>query len=273
MTAVEGHWGLRETPFEDWPNPLRYFESGSHQEAQARLHYLAQTRRRAAIVVGGSGLGKSLAGKVLARRQWRRGRPTALVNLRQTDDDWIRQVGSQWGLNLDLGARPAVVKQRLLDRLTAFRWEERGATVVLDDADLARFGARDAIRQLLEISTLLDGWLCVVATCDPGRVDRLTDLCELAELRIELEPWTLNETAAYLCTAVQDAGGSPQVFAPDARAHLHQLSGGVPRLINRLAAVCLAGGAGQQLSQITADCVEGARIELGLDAAAQGASV
>ena len=71
----QAHWGLQESPFRGRPDPKLFYQSPTHEEALARLHFLSDQRRRLGLLVGASGSGKSLFLEVFAQQLRRTGRP------------------------------------------------------------------------------------------------------------------------------------------------------------------------------------------------------
>jgi type II secretory pathway predicted ATPase ExeA len=96
-----------------------------------------------------------------------------------------------------------------------------------------------------------------------------------AAVRIELEPWTEPETAAYLAWELARVGGDPDLFTAEAAATLARFTGGVPRAVGRLARLALAAAAGDAAERVDAATVERAWRELfpaGLQAGAAEAA-
>jgi general secretion pathway protein A len=64
--------------------------------------------------------------------------------------------------------------------------------------------------------------------------------------KIDIAPATPEQTAAYVHKRVEDAGARAALFAPDALAVLHELTGGVLRSIDVLADASLRVAAHQK---------------------------
>ena len=71
------HWGLRETPFRTCLDPRFFYQSPTHEEALARLHFLVEQNRRLGVLLGEPGSGKSLLLEVFAAEGRRDGRAVA----------------------------------------------------------------------------------------------------------------------------------------------------------------------------------------------------
>ena len=68
----------------------------------------------------------------------------------------------------------------------------------------------------------------------------LASMCQRIRLRQRIEPLALDELRAYLDHHAKAAGGTlDKLFARDALAALHEITGGVPRLANNVAETAL----------------------------------
>ena len=88
-------------------------------------------------------------------------------------------------------------------------------------------------------------------------------LLDLAELRIDIEPWEPSDTEGFVKTSLAQAGQTGPLFAEPAVARLHDLGHGNPRRVSQLADLSLLVGASHHLAQIDADVVEMVCQELG----------
>ena len=81
----------------------------------------------------------------------------------------------------------------------------------------------------------------------------LSSMCQRIRLRQRLEPLALDELRAYLDHHVKAAGGAlDKLFARDALAALHEITGGVPRLANNVAETALTLAATRKTTVVTA---------------------
>jgi general secretion pathway protein A len=96
----------------------------------------------------------------------------------------------------------------------------------------------------------------------------LKHLDQRFSLRIELQPLSDTETTAYVQHRLDVAGPTRSVqFTPAALARVHQLSGGVPRVINLLTHRALLGGFSAATETIDTDLVNAAAVDLDLNEA------
>ena len=99
------HWGLRESPFRNCLDPRLFYQSPTHDEALARLHFLVEQHRRVGLLLGPDGSGKSFLLEVFAEQLRRSGRPAAKVSLLA-----IEPAELLWLVALELGLNPEPVQ-------------------------------------------------------------------------------------------------------------------------------------------------------------------
>jgi general secretion pathway protein A len=262
----QSHWGLRETPFRSGLDPRLFYGSPTHEEALFRLHFLVQERRRVGLLMGVSGSGKSLLLDVFANQLRERGLPVAKVNLLALEPaEMLCLLGAGLELNLDPAQPVARLWRSVTDRLIEYRYQQLETIVLLDDADRAAAPTLDLVTRLAQHDLSPATRLTIVLAGQRERISRIGDrLLELAELRIDVDPWEQPDTEAFLSSSLAQAGRQSSVFADPAVARLHELSRGIPRRVSRLADLALIAAAGEDLPQIDAEVVESVYHELSM---------
>jgi type II secretory pathway predicted ATPase ExeA len=216
------------------------------------------------VLLGESGVGKSLTLRVAARRLVRKGAAVVAVDATGTGTrEFLWQLaaglGTAPGNDADIGRLWRLVADRVVENRLA-----QVATVVLvDDAGQA---GPDVFTQLVRLARLDPSpaarWTIVLAAEAAQAVRWSESIRELVDLRIELGPWSEEDTVGYVQTALVDAGRFDPVFDDDALRAIHELSGGVPRRVARLAEFALLAGAAAMLDTIDAATVHAALDEL-----------
>jgi type II secretory pathway predicted ATPase ExeA len=260
------YWGLRESPFAGNLD-LRFFhQSVNSEEALARLHFLPEQRRRLGLLLGPSGVGKSQLLQLFRKQLLREGRQVATIQALGVDvPEFLVLLATRLGLCPAASTPSAVLWRQLDDHLVSNRYQKIDTVVLLDDADEAEPAVLAQVARLVQCDSNADARLTVVLSAREDRISRLgARLLELAELRIDLEPWQAADTTGYVRTALAIAGRRTDIFQPDALARIHELSEGVPRRVKQLAELALLAAAGQELRAIDAETVEGAYFELGV---------
>lgn len=261
----QSHWGLRETPFRTSLDPRFFFESPTYEEALARLHFLVDEHRRVGLLLGDPGSGKSLVLEVFADEIRREGRAVARLNLvGLSAPEMLWQLAASLGLNLDPAGPLVSLWRAVADRLAEHRYQETATAVLLDDADQAGADVLAQVARLARLDPTPEARLTIVLAAHRADAARLgRPLLELAELRIDLEPWDPADTEQYLSDTLARAGCPQPAFDPPAVRRIHELAQGVPRRVNQLADLALLAGAGRALDRVDADTVESVYRELG----------
>jgi general secretion pathway protein A len=257
------HWGLADSPFRGELDPRNYFSGSTQEEALARMQFLAVERRRLGLLLGEPGAGKSLLLNVLKRELEPTGAKVALASvLGISAEEFAPLVCDALHLAVPAGLNPW---QILASHVMENRFQQLSTIVMLDDVNAPSKALRDQIARLTQVDGSASARLTVVLALASDQVPGLGQrLLELAELRIDLEPWSQEETIAYVRNALEKSGSTRPIFSDAALQRLHELSEGIPRRVKQLADLALLAGAGQQLVQIDPDTVDAATHELGV---------
>jgi type II secretory pathway predicted ATPase ExeA len=251
-------------PFDGVLEPAAFHAGPPQEEALARLEWLASEGQRCGLVVGAEGTGKSHVAAVAARLLGGLGAEVAVLSLRGlAAGDWIDLLLDRLPLDAASRAEPLRPWLKLENRLRENALMERTTALVFDDLDRAPDDARAGIARLVTAAEPRFSRTLVVATCAPAGLACVpAEVRDRAAVRIELEPWTEPETAAYLAWELARVGGDPDHFTPQAAATLARFTGGVPRAVGRLARLALAAADGDAAEQVDAATVERAWREL-----------
>jgi general secretion pathway protein A len=151
------------------------------------------------------------------------------------------------------------------DRIAEYRYQQSPAVLLLDDADEAAGPVLAQVTRLARHDFSPESRLTIVLAGEAERIGHVgRQLLELAELRIDVEPLSAEETSAYLNERLEKAGRRQPAFDDAAAARLHELSEGVPRRVNQLADLSLLAGAGEEAKKIESQTVESVYHELGV---------
>jgi hypothetical protein len=96
----------------------------------------------------------------------------------------------------------------------------------------------------------------VISVDDEAIVNLPRWLLEQCDLKIELPPWDLGQTADYFEFAIGREGGREDLFDAQSITRIQELSDGIPRRIVQIAGLALVAGAVRKCQRITADLVE-----------------
>jgi len=245
-------------------DPKGFFPSGVHEEALARLEFLVQHGRRFGLLIGRAGTGKSLLLEVFSTKLRQAGRPTAQISAAGATGQELL-----WDMLVSLDrtpkpeARIAVLWRQLFDRFREASLVGQPAVILWDQMESAHEEGWQTLTRLLGCA-LRPQWAVTVVLS--GRPELLRQLgaavLDRVDLQMTLDPWELSDTQRYLEETLSRAGRNEPIFTPEATAHLHERSGGVPRRIALLADWALLAGAVQGATCIDPEIVEAVYQEL-----------
>jgi type II secretory pathway predicted ATPase ExeA len=260
------YWGLAEPPFRGSLDRRFFHQGPTQEEALARLHFMVEQCRTVGLLLGVPGNGKSQLLEVFAHQLGHVNRQSALVELvGATTHEFLWMLTAKLGVETPHDVRQFQLWRALLDHISANRYQQIATVLLLDDADEAHPDVIDQIARLAQIEASHESPLTIVLTAQPERLGRLGNrLLELAELRIDLEGWEPDDTAAFVKNALSRSGRSAPIFSEGALGRLHELASGIPRRVKQLADLALLAGAGQNLVQIESDIIDSVFQELGV---------
>jgi general secretion pathway protein A len=232
-------YGLRELPFELTPNPKYLFLTKQHREALSTLVYGLSSGKGVTALIGEAGTGKTtLLHAALQSEHCRHVTCVYLMNPTLTRNEFIELLSVQFGLS----AHAARSKAGLLQELDAILRERRSrgqmTALLIDEAQSLSSELLEEIRLLANSETANEKLLSLVLAGQPELRDRLNEkelrqLKQRVTLRCEIQPFTLQETAAYIASRIRTAGGeAARLFTREAVMLIHERSGGIPRTIS-----------------------------------------
>jgi general secretion pathway protein A len=232
-------FGLAELPFELTANPKYLFLTPRQREALSTLQYGLFAAKPITLLIGEAGTGKTtLIRAALESERCRTVRCVYVDNPVLDADDFVRLLA----LKFDLGREVADSKTLLLNRLEVALRErhEQGeiTAMIVDEAQSMSTGLLEELRLLANMETPTQKLLPLVLSGQPELAERLeqTELRQLKQrvtLRCELRPFELADTADYIASRINTAGGdASELFTQEAIVVIHECSRGIPRSIN-----------------------------------------
>jgi len=232
---------LKEYPFSIGFDERFFFKSRRHTEALARMLHTVQQRRGMVLVTGEVGAGKTFLGHLLARRLGPRHRVVAVAHPQDTAKHLVRTLNRAAGLDGHRG----VDRMDLLEGLQRFLLHQArlGSQVVavLDEVQNFTDEALEELRLLWNVQAEGRPLLQMVLLAQPELKARLLRpqweaLRQRIAMRYHLGPLSEEETMAYILfrRKVAKDEGCLLKFTVNAMRTAHELTGGIPRLINIL---------------------------------------
>lgn len=224
--------------FAPTPDPEFFYPSTQHKEALARLEYGITSRKGFILLVGDSGMGKTMLLECLSDRLKTAGIEYGfLLNSKLNREELFELLVNDLDLKPSSATKTAVLlalndyllKRAALGQITA---------LLIDDAQKLSDDVLEEIELLSNLETRKGKLLQVVMAARSEFELRLSqpELAGLRQrftLRPRLGPLSSEETADYIHARLDRAGdfGAASTLPID---EIHRLSGGVPRLISAI---------------------------------------
>ena len=235
----EEFYRLREKPFELTANPKYLYLTPRHREALSNLQYGLSAAKAVTLLIGEAGTGKTtLLKAALASDRCRQVRCVSINNPALTRGEFVEVLARTLGLSAEASRSKAVLLEELESALREGRSRGVITALVVDEAQSLSTALLEEIRLLANIETTAEKLLPLVLVGQPELATRLEDpslrqLKQRVALRCEITPFSLPETAAYIATRIEKAGGSAiRLFTREAVVRIHEHSGGIPRTIS-----------------------------------------
>jgi general secretion pathway protein A len=267
----ESYWHLDRNPFDGETDLSGFFRSATHQATLLKLRYLIENGKGAGLLAGGTGIGKTYLIQVLCRQLTEPLGPFVhLVFPQMSASELLGYLAVELGAcGQDSGCQIEGLDRtiRQIDlRLRQFGEEGRHPVIIVDEAHLIEdVQVFQALRLLLNFSQQTG---CRFSLILVGQNELLTTVRRMGQLeerlavKCLLRPLSADETTLYVSCRLEAAGATRPIFAPEAMEPLHELSGGIPRRINRLCDLALLVGFADESTTISAEQVEAVAEEL-----------
>lgn len=235
---------LESDPFTINPDPRFLFMMPQTLEALASLQYGIGSRKGFMILTGEVGTGKTtLLRHTLNALHRTRIHSSFIFNPRLNAVEFLEFVLSDFGLTSASRTKAGMLIE--LNRWLVERFRQREVCViVVDEAQNLSAEMLEEVRLLTNLETSSEKLLQIILSGQPELEIRLRrpDLRQLRQ-RISLwcrtQPLTQEQTQAYIAARLQIAGSKEAIFEPESIRLIHEVSGGIPRVINLICETCL----------------------------------
>src|ERR1043166_6479852 len=259
----EQFYGLTDKPFTLTPNPRFVFYSQRYREAESQLLYGINAREGFMIVTGQPGTGKTTLCRDLIEKLDPTQVQSALVfNPFLNGVEMLAALLTEFGVSVPAGGS----RKELLDRLNQFLLAQlalgKSCVAIFDEAQHLSTEFLEQIRVLSNLETDQEKLIQIVLVGQPELLDKvrtpaMAQLDQRVSIRCTLTDLSAQETDRYIHHRLNVAGARGQIrFSPRAVAAIYRASGGVPRLINLIAARSLLAGYAAQTRDIDAEHVQ-----------------
>jgi type II secretory pathway predicted ATPase ExeA len=239
------HFGLRERPFRPTPDSACYYPATSHEYALARLLQAIADDEGMALLTGDPGTGKTLLCHRLLERLGSDAASAFLTNSHVAGRAGLIQA-ILYELSLPYEGRgEQELRLALTDHLLQTCAAGRRTVLVMDEAQHLGAELLEELRLLANLEGRRAKAFQVVLVAQPALLETLAGppmraLAQRLAVRVELQPFGVEEAADYLLHQLRAVGGRPdRVITDEALEVLARGSAGLPRLLNQAAHLAL----------------------------------
>ena len=263
-SATQTGWTWNEAPFSTKLDTRRFFPGTTQEEALSRMHFLVDNRRRLGVLSGPSGCGKSLVLEVCAKQLRQQNRQVCLLSLMGVQaDEFLWRLAAGLGTNPNINSTSLQLWRKIDDQIRASRYQNVSSVLIFDDVEEAETDVLTMLARLAQSDPTDESRLTLMMACEQSRIHLLGNrLQELCDLRVELEPWTEEETTQFLRQSLTAAACSADLFTESSQQRLFALTGGVPRRVQQLAQLSLVAAAAQDFDTIDDETLDAVYEEL-----------
>ena len=258
----EAHFGLKQPPFSLSPDTALFVRLDDHEACYQLLTHVLDTGEGFLKVIGDVGTGKT----ILCRRLLRflsdddtareRFHSVYIPNPMLSPVGLYRAVGQELGLETPLQADNAALLEHINQKILDLAQQQRGVVIVVDEAQSLPPATLEALRLITNLETERQKLVQVILFGQP-ELDELLDQNRFRQLRQRitfahyLKPLSRSAIRQYLDFRLTQSGyNGPSLVTDRAIKRLHQLSGGIPRMINVLTHKALLSAYAEQRRQV-----------------------
>jgi type II secretory pathway predicted ATPase ExeA len=264
--TYEPFYGLKEKPFSLTSDARFFYQSRSHAPAFDNLLHAIKRRESLTVLTGDIGTGKTTLCRAVLQSLDRKTFSAFVTDPFASREELLKVLLTDFGVasseDLTTGrfrsASRTELSYLLYDFLGTLVPLQAFAVVFIDEAQNLSLPLLEEVRILSDA----DGQLQVVLVGqlefrEKLRLPQMRQLDQRVSVHCRLEPLDVAGVAGYISHRLHRAGGSADrvAFSGDAVEAIYELSGGVPRVINKLCDRALHLGHTRRVSTIDVDIV------------------
>lgn len=248
-----GFFHMRENPFGETPDINFYYPSRFHEAAMQKISWSIEADKSFVLVSGEVGAGKTMLSRMLHAAHAQDSNIAMIMNPPSKSEDLLRALCSDIGMSK---------REVSLEKLNAFLLRSVMAgkrnILIIDEAQRLSDEGLEFVRLLTNLETDKRKLLQVILIAQPEIESRLQQnslrqLYQRIFLKVDLPFLNAEETQRYIRHRLETSGGGMFVrFEKDAIDKIFALSGGAPRIINKICELALCFAALQQRRHIEA---------------------
>ena len=261
-------FGISDKPFQITPDTRFLYLTPRHRDGLAHLLYGADEAGSFILLTGEVGTGKTMLCRSVLEQMPEHVNVALILNPRQSSKELIASICDE--LNIPYRRSTTSLKY-LVDRLNLYLLKQHAqgkrTVLVIDEAQNLRAEVLEQIRLLTNLEVATQKLLQIILIGQPELQailarPELRQLTQRITARFHLTPLSKEETALYIQHRLQIVGFKGELFSKGAVSMVHQLSAGVPRLVNNICERSMMGAYGENVHRIDKSLVRKAAGEV-----------
>ncbi|MFT5755528.1 MAG: general secretion pathway protein A [Alteromonadaceae bacterium] len=232
------YFGLKEKPFSIAPNPQYLFMSDRHREALAHLTYGLGDTGGFVLLTGEVGTGKTTISRCVMEQLPENTQAAFILNPTLSSQELLATICDELKIRYrKVGATLKTLTDKIQEKLLKNHKANINTLLIIDEAQHLQPEVLEQLRLLTNLETNTKKLLQVILIGQPELQTLLKrrDLRQLAQritARYHLLPLNQQEVSLYIKHRLSVAQCFRELLSAQAMAVVHQISQGIPRLIN-----------------------------------------
>jgi general secretion pathway protein A len=263
-----GFFGLNEQPFSISPNPDYLYMSYRHKEALAHLNHGLGDSGGFVLLTGEVGTGKTTVSRCMLAQLPESTDVAFILNPTLSELELLGTICDEFRIRFKRSdATLKMLTDKIKNRLLKNHSNGKNTILIIDEAQHLKTEVLEQLRLLTNLETNTKKLLQIILIGQPElqqllKRQELRQLAQRITARYHLLPLTIQEIGLYIQHRLRVAGCERPIFDPKAIKLIHQLTKGIPRLINLLSDRSLMGAYATQSPFVNKTIVKQAASEI-----------